>query len=115
MAFSAQYQPQDWSSLPRFDSCYDTVWHTGLLNKLTKCMEPRFVNLRPIDLFLINRRFRVLHCQFLVYRPIRANGLPEGSVLAPTLFNLYTNDLPVTLYRKFMPMTSVVLSKESFC
>ncbi|KAL4135432.1 hypothetical protein QTP88_007041 [Uroleucon formosanum] len=29
------------------------------------------------------------------------NGLPEGSVLAPTLFNLYISDLPSTISRKF--------------
>jgi len=38
------------------------------------------------------------------------NGLPQGFVIAPVLFNLYSNDLPVTHGRKFIYADDICLA-----
>jgi len=78
---------------------YDTVWHTGLLAKLSQCL-PSWV-VQTIELLLRNRRFRVHMGDDISSWRNQKNGLPQGSVSAPTLFSLYINDLPCILCRKF--------------
>ncbi|CAK1602282.1 unnamed protein product [Parnassius mnemosyne] len=89
-------------------AAYDTVWRQGLVYKLMKAVSCRkMVGL--LNSMLSNREFMV----FLGDNESRTkklnNGLPQGSVLAPLLFNLYLHDIPETQSRKFMYADDIAL------
>ena len=75
-------------------AAYDTVNHRVLLTKLYGMTEDaEFTKL--IGSMMRNRRFYVeLNGKKCRWRN-QKNSLPQGSVLPPVLFNVYTNDQPV--------------------
>lgn len=73
---------------------FDKVWHEGLLYKLkTKLPHHLYQILKS---YLSNRQFLVKHQDEQTQLFPISSGVPQGSVLGPTLYLLYTADLPTT-------------------
>ena len=76
-------------------------WHRGLTLKLLNTIPSRHLVLVIMSM-ISQRRFHVhiggkkSRCRTLT------NGVPQGSVIAPLLFNIYTHDLPPTISKKYV-------------
>ncbi len=76
------------------EKAFDSVWHDGLIFKLHKIGIPLFL-IKLISSFLTDRSFSVcVNGKQSTQRHIPA-GLPQGSVLSPLLYAVFTSDLKI--------------------
>jgi retron-type reverse transcriptase len=72
---------------------FDTVWHDGLVHKLHTAGVP-LAMVKLLNSFLEDRKFHARIGNVLsTVREIEA-GVPQGSVLSPTLYAIFTADIP---------------------
>ena len=93
---------------------FDKVWHKGLIYKI-KSLLPSCTH-KIFESYLTDRLFRVIYDGFVTENfEIRA-GVPQGSVLGPTLYLLYTSDLPICnelTISTFADDTAILSSNEN--
>lgn len=75
------------------EKAFDRIWHCGLIYKMINLRYPRYI-IRLISSFLSQRKFHVtVGGKTSTSRNI-PYGVPQGAVLSPCLYNIYTSDAP---------------------
>ena len=97
-------------------AAFDKVWHDGLIAKLSHLLPTNACSL--LRCYLTNRTFYVTRDGAdSTYRTIAA-GVPQGSILGPLLYTLYTPDIPTppppTMLATFADDTALLTPSPSY-
>ncbi|KAE9527209.1 hypothetical protein AGLY_012907 [Aphis glycines] len=92
-------------------AAYDTVWQEDLITKFLKII-PCLTLCKIINEMLSNRLFKVVIGDNYTKLRVLNNGLLQGSILAPLLFNLYNSDIPNTKSSKYMYADDIDLATQ---
>ena len=94
-------------------AAYDTVWRRGLTCKLLRLLSNKHM-IKMIMELVQNLSFTLTTGDSKQSRLRRLkNGVPQGSFLAPLLFNIYTYNLPSMISRKFAYANDLALLHSS--
>lgn len=75
------------------EKAFDRVWHHGLLYKLIKTNTPKYI-IKILASFLESRSFAVKVGNSTSPTVDITFGVPQGAVMSPTLYNVFTHDVP---------------------
>ena len=89
-------------------AAYDTIWHRGLALKLLQTIPSKHM-VKLIMQMMTNRSFTLHIDHQKTKKKMLKNGVPQGSVLAPICFNIYTSDLPTTTSKKYTYADDIAL------
>jgi hypothetical protein len=92
---------------------FDKVWHSVLLLKIKRILPSSYFNL--LKSYLNERQFETKFNGETSSRFRIHSGVPQGSILGPPLYVLYTSDLPTsreTTLGKFADDTAILATHE---
>ncbi len=77
------------------EKAFDRVWHNALIYKMSRHKFPKYLT-KMVHSFLQSREFQV-HIGNKVSKIFKMKfGLPQGSILSPILYNIFTADIPTS-------------------
>ena len=81
------------------ERAFDTVWHAGLRYKI--CNNFNFPPLisKLLCSYLDNRKLKLKFLNHISETILMHAGVPQGGIISPTLYTIYTSDVPDTMFR----------------